>query len=80
MMQSCALAMGLLCLLCVSGCGDKAYYKRVDTPTTQQQRDLQECDFEAAKATGSLPDAAERDERIKALTDKCMRARGYEPD
>ncbi|MGD9610903.1 MAG: hypothetical protein AB7U59_15980 [Desulfovibrionaceae bacterium] len=75
-MRHTALIMMLLALV-VGGCGGRTYYKNPSASPAQEQKDYSECDFEAAKATGNLPSKAEREDRLKELVDKCMKARGY---
>lgn len=65
--------------LFVFGCGGRTYYKSPTASSVQEEKDYNECDFEAAKATGNLPNKDDRTDRVKELQDKCMRARGYTP-
>ena len=65
--------------LCAFGCGGRTYYKNPNASSVQEEKDYNECDFEAAKATGNLPDKDGREDRTKELVDKCMKARGYSP-
>ncbi len=78
------MRLATLCLLSASlfvfGCGGRTYYKSQHATPAQEEKDYRECDFEAAKATGNLPDPDERESRVRELLDKCMRARGYVPD
>ena len=69
----------LLLMLCLSGCGGRTYYKNPNASDVQEEKDYNECDFEAAKATGNLADKDSRSDRVKELIDKCMKARGYSP-
>ena len=73
------LLLAALTALPVCGCGGKTSYKNPEATPAQTQRDHSECDYEAAKATGNLPDTSERENRVKELFDKCLRARGYTP-
>lgn len=67
----------LVAALPVCGCGGTPSYNNPEATPAQTQRDYRECDFEAAKATGNLPDKSDREARVKELLDKCLRARGY---
>ena len=64
----------------LAGCGGRVAYKNPNASQAQQEQDYRECDFEAAKATGNLADKGDREDRMKDLVDKCMRARGYTPN
>jgi len=73
----------LLCLCLapvLGGCGGRTYYKSPNATPAQEEKDFRECDFESSKATGNLPDKDDRNDRVKELVDKCMRARGYAPN
>jgi len=72
-----ALSAGLLlaCLL-AGGCGGTPRYERQGATAAQQEQDNAECSWEAAKATGNMPDKG-REDRLRELTDACMRAKGY---
>jgi hypothetical protein len=70
----------LLVSLFACGCGGRTYYKNPNASSAQEEKDYRECDFEASKATGNLPDKSDRADRIKELVDKCMRAKSYTPD
>lgn len=73
-------AMGVLCVaLFVFGCGGRTYYKNPNAPSVQEEKDYSECNYEAARATGNLPDNGERRDRVEDLVHKCMKARGYAP-
>jgi len=73
-------AIGMLLLtLFACGCGGRTYYKNPNASDVQEEKDYNECDFEAAKATGNLADKDGRADRTKELVDKCMKARGYSP-
>lgn len=72
-MLACAAALVL------GGCGGRQMYKSPDKSAVQEERDYAECDWEASKATAGLADSSEMRDRVQALVDKCMRARGYAP-
>lgn len=61
----------------LAGCGGKPRYESPEKSQVQAGRDQAECDWEASKATGNVPSSGERQERIKELIDKCMKAKGY---
>lgn len=62
-------------LLC--GCGGRDKYTKVDAELTQEERDYNECDWEASRSLGSAVKDGDRSERIEELVDKCMTAKGY---
>jgi len=62
-------------LLC--GCGGREKYTKADAELTQEERDYDECDWEASRSVGSTVKDGDRIERIEELVDKCMRAKGY---
>lgn len=59
-------------LLC--GCGGREKYTKADAELTQEERDYDECDWEASRSVGST---VKDGDRIEELVDKCMRAKGY---
>lgn len=67
----------VLLSLATCGCGGRTYYKNPNASPSQESKDYSECDFEASKATGNLPNRSDREDRVKELVDKCMKARGY---
>lgn len=62
-------------LLC--GCGGREKYSKADAELTQEERDYDECDWEASRSVGSAVRDGDRTDRIEELVDKCMRAKGY---
>lgn len=62
-------------LLC--SCGGREKYTKADAELTQEERDYDECDWEASRSVGSTVKDGDRIERIEELVDKCMRAKGY---
>lgn len=64
--------------LLLSGCGGREKYSKVDAELTQEERDYNECDWEASRSVGSAVKDGDRAERIEELVDKCMRAKGYQ--
>lgn len=74
------LLTAVVAAVLLAGCGGRVTYKNPNASAAQAEKDYRECDFEAAKATGNLADKGDREDRIKDLVDKCMRAKGYNPD
>lgn len=66
----------LLACLLAGGCGGKPRYERAGATSAQQEQDNADCAWEAAKATGNMPDEG-RSDRLQELLDACMRAKGY---
>ncbi len=74
------VCIALLGGLAAGGCGGRAVNARPDATTAQEEHDYRECDYEASKLTIALPQKDDRNERLQELRDKCMRARGYQPN
>lgn len=83
-MKKVMVVMGVCACLCLSGCIPPRYIK----PGVSQERyalDMQECRYEAEKATASMPYGRGldmtadiyRDMRIKMLVGECLKTRGY---
>lgn len=73
------IALGCLAALLVAGCGGRRMYESPEKSRAQEERDYAECDWEASRATAGLADGGEMRDRVEALIEKCMRARGYAP-
>ena len=83
------VAFSLLAFLCACGTDQIASWNKPDTTEDQKAKDMQECDYEASKATtGSMQPPKSTDEAVSDgvvrgmeksdLIKKCMRIRGYE--
>lgn len=70
------VAVVLLVCAVLSACGSPRWIK-ADMTTQARDRDLAECEFEAEKATGSMPTGVSRGIRLADLETRCMRMRGY---
>lgn len=67
----------LAAALLLWGCSGRDKYTKVDAELTQEERDYNECDWEASRSLGSAVKDGDRSERIEELVDKCMMAKGY---
>ena len=65
--------------LLLTACGGRPRFESPDRTASEEERDYSECDWEASRATAGLADSGERDDRVRDLVVKCMRARGYSP-
>jgi len=62
-----------------AGCGGRPKFESPNRTASQEERDYSECVWEASRSTAGLADSDERNDRIRELVEKCMRARGYSP-
>lgn len=75
------LVTSLVCmLLMTAGCGaGRDVYHHPDLNAQDEERDYNNCLFEAQKSTGNLSDSDDREDRIEEMVDSCMRSKGYTP-
>jgi len=76
-MRAALLLLFAAAALLSAGCGGREKYAKVDAELSQEERDYDECDWEASRSVGSAVKDGDRAERIEELVDKCMRAKGY---
>lgn len=76
-MRAALLLLFAVATVLTGGCGGREKYAKVDAELSQEERDYDECDWEASRSVGSTVKDGDRAERIEELVDKCMRARGY---
>jgi len=73
-----ALALSLVLAAVLTGCGaGREPFVHSERSPAEEQRDYQDCLFEAQKATGNLEDDGDREDRIEEMVESCMGAKGY---
>lgn len=68
------LLLGLLLL--TPACG-RHVYTSSSRSAEQEERDYNECAYEAEKATGNLSKKEDRSDRVENMIDLCMKSKGY---
>ena len=75
-MRTACLCTLLAASLLLTACG-RHIYTQPGRSAADEERDYNECAYEAAKATGNLAKDSQRDSRIDDIVEKCMKAKGY---